>query len=207
MQVICKECNRKIDTENINVANDTAYCASCGNLTSLSLLNATSLSEGFDPRQPASGIKYDDQGYEWLVEASHKSFISLFIVPFTAVWAGGSLAGIYGSQIVKGEFDLELSLFGIPFLIGSIVLISVSLMSLFGRTLVSNSNGKALVFIGVGIIGWYRRFDWSEIDRVVEAMPGRGRRITLEGNEKISFGWGLSRTKIKFIANLLRTKL
>lgn len=133
--------------------------------------------------------------------------MALFLVPFTFVWAGGSLSGIYGTQLLTGEFNAEQSLFGIPFLIGSIVLISITLMSLFGRTHVSNENGKALVFIGIGPIGWYRRFDWKNIDRVVESESRQYKHISLEGSKRLNLGWGLSSEKRYFMSNFLKTKL
>ncbi|OZG70356.1 hypothetical protein BTA51_26300 [Hahella sp. CCB-MM4] len=133
--------------------------------------------------------------------------MALFFVPFTLVWAGGSLSGIYGSQLVSGKFDPVLSIFGLPFLFGSIVLITLCLMSLFGRTLVSVENGKALVFIGIGSIGWYRRFDWRTIDRVTENSSGQYKYISLEGSKRLNLGWGLSSKKQYYIANYLRAKL
>ena len=36
------------------------------------------------------------------------------------IWSGGSLGGIYGTQIANQEFSLLQSLFGIPFIIGTI---------------------------------------------------------------------------------------
>ena len=59
--------------------------------------------------------------------------LALFFIPFTCIWSGGSLSGIYGPQFMQHSFDLQRSLFGIPFLIGSVVLLSVS-RSASGRT-------------------------------------------------------------------------
>ena len=134
------------------------------------------------------------------MEASYRSYMAIFLVPFTAVWAGGSLSGIYGSQIIKGEFNLGTSLFGLPFLIGSIVLITVCLLSVFGRTVISSDNGEALVFIGIGSIGWYRRFLWREIDKVVEINTMQNSYLALEGSRRITFGWGLSSKKRFWLA-------
>jgi hypothetical protein len=207
MEVICKSCKSKIKPENINVSKDVAYCSSCENITVLSELVSSTSSSNFNPNKSESGVKIIDQSYSWSIEARHLSPISIFLVPFTAVWAGGSLSGIYGTQIAKGEFNLQQSLFGIPFLIGSIALVTFALMSIFGRTVVSNENGKALIFIGIGNIGWYRRFEWNSIDRVSESMNTRHQSISLEGSSRLSFGWGLSNNKLYFIANYLRSKI
>lgn len=207
MEVNCSSCKRKIDSENINVSKDTAYCQSCESLTSLSSLLESTPSNNFDTTQPVKGVQVSDNGYKWSIEASNRSLMALFLVPFTLVWAGGSLSGIYGTQLANGEFDPGQSLFGLPFLIGSIVLISITLMSLFGRTYVSNENGKALVFIGIGSIGWYRRFDWKKIDRVTESESRQHKHISLEGNKRLSLGWGLSSEKLYYMSNFLKTKL
>lgn len=207
MEVTCNTCNQRIGSENINAAKDTAFCRSCESLTSLSLLLESKPSNSFDVHSPVSGTSVDDRGYRWAVSGLHRSWTTLFLIPFTLVWAGGSLSGIYGEQLVAGEFDIERSLFGVPFLIGSVVLITVCLMSLFGRTLVSVENGKALIFIGIGPVGWYRRFDWRSIDRVVEETSGPYRHISLEGEKRLNLGWGLSEERQYYIANFLRTKL
>lgn len=207
MEVNCSSCRRKIDSENINVSKDTAYCQSCESLTSLSSLLESTPSSNFDTTQSVKGVQVTDNGYKWSIEASNRSLIALFLVPFTFVWAGGSLSGIYGTQLANGEFDPGKSLFGLPFLIGSIVLISITLMSLFGRTYVSNENGKALVFIGIGSIGWYRRFDWKNIDRVTESDSRQHKHLSLEGNKRLNLGWGLSSEKLYYMSNFLKTKL
>ncbi len=207
MEVSCLKCTRKIESSNINVAMDTAYCQSCETLSSLSSLLETTPNHKFDSTQTVKGIHVTESGYKWSIEASNRSWSALFLVPFTAVWAGGSLSGIYGTQLANGQFDLEASLFGLPFLIGSIVLISVTLMSLFGRTHVSSDNGNALVFIGIGPIGWYRRFDWQNINRVTENESKQRKYISLEGSRRVNLAWGLSSEKIYYMSSFLKTKL
>lgn len=207
MEVNCSNCRIKIDSNNINVSKDTAYCDSCESLTSLSSLLESTPSSTFDTTQPVKGVQVLDNGYKWSIEASNRSLMAIFLVPFTLVWASGSLSNIYGTQLLNSEFDPVQSLFGLPFLIGSIVLTSITLMSLFGRTYVSNDNGKALVFIGIGSIGWYRRFDWINIDRVTESESSQNKHISLEGSKRLNLGWGLSSEKLYYMSNFLKMKL
>jgi hypothetical protein len=207
MEVNCNQCKRKIVAENINISKDIAYCLSCESLTSISSLLETTASKKFNSTQSVSGVKVDDNGYNWSIDASNRGLIALFLVPFTLVWAGGSLSGIYGTQIVNAEFDLQQSLFGLPFLIGSVVLITFTLMSVFGRTHVSCENGKALVFIGIGFVGWYRRFDWQNIERITENHSRQNKYLSLEGSKRLNLGWGLSSEKLYFMSNYLKTKL
>ncbi|OEE73757.1 hypothetical protein [Vibrio genomosp. F6] len=207
MEVNCSKCGRKIESENINVSLDTAYCQNCENLTSLaSILEAASDSK-FDSTQKVNGVHISGNDYDWSIELSNRSWAALFLVPFTVVWVSIALSGIYGTQLMNGEFDFKQSLFGLPFLIGSIVLISITLLSVLGRTYVSNENGKGLIFIGVGSIGWYRRFEWQNIARVREVGLGQRRHISLEGKQRINLGWGLSTEKLYFMSSFLKTKL
>ena len=66
-----------------------------------------------------------DTGFngETIIVYHRLSPLLFFFLPFTAIWSGGSMIGIYGTQFWKCEFDLGQSLFGIPFLLGTIVLL------------------------------------------------------------------------------------
>lgn len=94
--------------------------------------------------------------------------IVIFLIPFTMFWSGMSMTGIYGSQIARHAFDLKLSLFGLPFLIGSIVLVSICLFGLFGKRVLTLSAGQGRYFTGIGPIGWTRRFTYNRATMVAE---------------------------------------
>jgi hypothetical protein len=107
---------------------------------------------------------------------STRSCIAFFLVPFTLFWAGGSLGGIYGTQIAQGKFNWMMSLFGIPFLIGSVALIGLTIMTVAGRTVVELAGGK--FSIRTGALGVYRTKSaaWHDVRscRLTEATR-RGR--------------------------------
>ena len=63
--------------------------------------------------------------------------MAFFLVPFMCVWSGGSLGGIYGSQFFQSKFDLSMSLFGIPFVLGTLLFGSFALMTVCGKVVVS----------------------------------------------------------------------
>jgi len=116
--------------------------------------------------RPPHGVRVKRTGRSVRVIVSTRSCVALFLLPFTAVWAGGSMMGIYGQQIIDGEFNLMLSLFGIPFLIGSIVLVSITAMSMFGRLEVMVADDRLTTFYGVGplrLLGWRRVFPIGKI--------------------------------------------
>ena len=147
MEVICATCKSVINSENINVAKDTAYCTQCDNLHNLSSLASTSPNSEpnstdrfssndskpkvkFDPYKKVDGLKVDDKSYMWSIDVSHRSKKAFFLIPFTCIWAGGSLYSIYGQQYLSGQYDLVASLFGLPFLLGSFFLIGLCFMTL-----------------------------------------------------------------------------
>ena len=138
---------------------------------------------------------------------------ALFLIPFTCVWAGGSLAGIYGSQIVKHAFDLKLSLFGIPFVIGSIFLVSACLFALFGKHVLTLSCGNGTYFRGVGPFGRTTRFGYNRetkvlCDETAYRVNGRSLPCLKLTNTNAAFSakicTGLDDDALKYVAALLR---
>jgi hypothetical protein len=103
---------------------------------------------------PPKGVDLVETMDGFRLTLSTRSCIAIFLVPFTLVWAGGSLGGIYGTQIAKGEFNWMMSLFGVPFLLGSVALIGLTVMSVCGRTIVELAGGK--FSIRTGALGVYR---------------------------------------------------
>jgi len=140
--------------------------------------------------------------------------MALFIVPFTCVWSGGSMTGIYGTQIMKGHFNLGMSLFGLPFLIGSIFLVSWCVMSVAGKVTVSVHGDRLAIFTGVGPFGVTRTATLSDFKSVREDF-GYGsmnsnrasRVIRLEGNRAMAFGSMLSNERRYFLVGALKTAL
>ena len=125
---------------------------------------------------PPKGVDLVETMDGFRLTLSTRSCIAIFLVPFTLVWAGGSLGGIYGMQIAKGEFNWMMSLFGLPFLVGSFFLITLTVMSVCGRTIVELAGGK--FSIRTGALGVYRAQSapWSDVRscRLTEATQ-RGR--------------------------------
>jgi hypothetical protein len=125
----------------------------------------------------------------FMIKANLRSLAAFFIVPFTIAWAGFSMAGLYGSQIAKGKFEWFPSLFGLPFLVGSIFLVSLCLLTVAGTTIVRVDRQGGLVSTGVGFLRRRRRFDPAEV-KDVEHITGYNRNgskthIVLTGERRI----------------------
>jgi hypothetical protein len=136
------------------------------------------------------------------------------------IWSGMSLGGIYGSQIIEGKFNPAMSLFGIPFLIGSVIFWSLALMAIWGKVEITISQHGGTVFTGLGKIGLKKHFTWKEISKITEKStlinyPGkRGNSTQLTGSKSISFGSGLNESRkfymirsLQFIANKMKKSI
>lgn len=209
MKLNCPTCARPFLPENLNVQTDLGLCAGCGNMARLSTL-ADADFEAETLSSPPRGAWYRESMNDVVVGASTRSPIAFFLVPFMCVWSGGSLGGIYGTQIVSGKFNLFLSLFGIPFLLGSILFWSLALMAVCGKVEVRLRDRRGVIFVGVGSLGWKRPVDLAEVQTITEEhsmmnYPGRqGQGIVLEGNTRVRFGTNLNEARRHFMLNALR---
>lgn len=97
-----------------------------------------------------------------------RSKMAFFLVPLMLVWSGGSLSAIYGRQLVKGHFSLMPSRFGLPFLIGTIFLGAMTLMTACGGIVIEQRGEFLECFTGVGPIGFRKRARWAGIRPVRE---------------------------------------
>jgi hypothetical protein len=214
MKVECPSCHGFIPAVQMNVAADTAVCDICQEAFSLSAIVAAGADTGdFDIDRPPAGAYFEQTMDGWRLRSTTRSKMAWFLVPFMCVWSGFSLGGIYGSQIIKGEFDLSSSLFGIPFLLGTIIFGSLAVMTVCGQVVVENNRGQGTIFTGAGPIGWTRRFDWSDVEQVKEDFGNygdsnrAGRVISLMGQNRTNFGSLLTDERRYYVLQALRKLL
>lgn len=211
----CNFCSATIATEDINVASDIALCRSCGKSMQFSSLAGIPGADQIDFTRPPKGVSVIDSPFHGRVLSYHKkSLVVLFLIPFTLLWSGFSMVGIYGSQIASGEFDPKLSLFGLPFLIGTVVLVSIIAFLLFGRTKVWFERGECRVYNGVGRIGWTRKHLCSPATTVALRMSNvrvnnvqkTGIELKTDGNT-LMFGTMWSDDAKAFVATAMKRAL
>jgi hypothetical protein len=151
----------------VNVSSDLALCRACGKTMSFSDIAPIPGAVDMDMSRPPKGVRIEESPIRGRSIIYRKiSPVVIFLIPFTAAWSGFSMAGIYGSQIMEGKFDPARSLFGLPFLLGTIVLVSVIAFMLFGRWRFSLNRGLLEVATEVGPIGWTRRLACDKTARV-----------------------------------------
>jgi hypothetical protein len=211
MKAACPECAAPIPAAQMNVATDVAACLKCGEVFALSsILASQDVSPDFDINDPPKGAWFIDDFCGWRIGASTRSPVAFFLVPFMCVWSGFSLGGIYGTQIAKGEFNLGISLFGIPFVLGTLLFGGIAVMTVWGRIEVIVADNSGRLFTGFGPFGWTRRFDWSKVTRIEEDSLGynysgsSGQVISLVGKTRLKFGSMMSDSRRYFLLQGLR---
>jgi hypothetical protein len=211
MLVHCPQCGATIPTADVNVTTDVAACRRCDAVFKLSELATAAPAVPLD--NPPPGAWYEALPTGFRAGATTRSPIAFFLVPFMLVWSGGSLGGIYGKQIANGQFNPFESLFGIPFLLGSILFWTFALMAIAGKCELRVDGDDAELFVGIGALGWRRRFKWSAIRAVTEAAtttryPGnQGTALALEGATRIKFASNVAEARRYFLLNALRHHL
>jgi len=220
MEFHCPECGLPIETADLAPAQGLAVCRFCEKPFPLAACQAA---VPFAQRNivpeltPPKGVDVVETMDGFRLTLSSRSCIAFFLVPFTLFWAGGSLGGIYGTQIAKGKFELLQSLFGLPFLVGSVFLIAVTAMAVAGRSVVELAGGR--LNLRTGALGIYRTksADWRDVRgcRLTE-VTRRGRssystsyqlEVAVEGAEPLRFGVGAERETMLWVTRFLAGRI
>ena len=220
MEFHCPECGLPIETADLAPAQGLAVCRFCERPFPLAACQAA---VPFAQRNivpeltPPKGVDVVETMDGFRLTLSSRSCIAFFLVPFTLFWAGGSLGGIYGTQIAKGKFELLQSLFGLPFLVGSVFLIAVTAMAVAGRSVVELAGGR--LNLRTGALGIYRTksADWRDVRgcRLTE-VTRRGRssystsyqlEVAVEVAEPLRFGVGAERETMLWVTRFLAGRI
>lgn len=207
----CPKCDAVIANENINIQKDIAKCELCNHVFMISEMVAPKTK--FDPNLPPQGTWYTNDFENTIVGSTTRSKAAFFLVPFMVVWSGFSLGGIYGTQIISGKFNPIFALFGIPFIIGTVVLGAYVIMTIAGKIEITFNSEGGKIFTGVGKIGFTKSFLWKDINTIEESLSNMRSgssnyyQINLIGQKRISFGSGLSDERRYYIMSVLRNHL
>lgn len=211
----CKYCRAAIGIADVNVATDIALCRSCGKTMSFSEIASLASIPPADLRNPPKGVRIEDELAGGRTVIYRKiSPVVWFLIPFTAVWSGISMFGIYGKQLQRGVFNLHDSLFGLPFLIGTVALVSVIFFNLFGSWRIRFALDVCEVSLGVGPFRWSRRQPYDRTSRVSLQMSNvRVNNVPQEvicletGDRSLKFGSLLRKDAKTYIAAVARQTL
>src|SRR5581483_3482061 len=131
----CSRCGSPLPAADINVAADVALCRQCGAAGRFSELVQNKF-HSLHLAYPPSGTSFQVVRGGFSAHATTRSAQAWFLVPFLMVWSGVSLNGIYGTQFRNGRFDPGASLFGLPFVAGTLLFGAQALMYVCGRIVV-----------------------------------------------------------------------
>ena len=187
----CSKCRNAIPSEDVNVANDVAFCRACNLSFKLSALTlGAELDAGVDLHNPPPGAWYRNDGSGTTVGATHRSLGAAFgLLAFSLFWNG--IVSLFVSFAVAGTLKnlgiplphwfptpemnggpmsvgmtVFLWLFLTPFIVIGLVMIGAFFSCLAGRTEVRIHNSDGVVFTGIGALGWRRRFDARAVKEV-----------------------------------------
>lgn len=205
----CPKCYTVVPNTHINVATDVAQCTHCQTIFKISDHLSFQMDEKFDKSNPPKGAWIQSNVETLVLGATTRSWYALYLVPFMAVWSGFSLSGLYGTQIFSGHFNLLTSLFGIPFLLGTIYMGSLALMMVFGKVEITLDNVGGKIFTGIGIIGRTQSFEWADISSISEEITtgnrgGQSAAIQIDGKKRLSFGSLLSDERRYYVLKSLQ---
>ena len=152
---LCPNCGKQLPLDDVNMAQDMALCRACGYAGAFLSASAVPPMTDEEMARPPKRVKLE-RGFDdaLTITCRPKRTSLLFLVPFTAFWSGISMTGIYIVPLATGNFEWKLGLFGLPFLIGTIVLVTIILNVLLGKMTVTLTKGK--VAVGTHLLGWRR---------------------------------------------------
>lgn len=188
----CPRCGRSISSEDVNVAQDIAFCRNCDMAHSLSaLISGTVLDENVDESRPPAGSWARREGDTLVLGATHRSVGQAFAMLFFALFWNGivsvfvmlalsstlhhlgvSLPAWFPAHffktgnVVPVGVTLFLWLFLAPFMAVGCLLLFMFLSSLGGRTELRLQGGQGTLFTGIGPVGFRKQFAFSEIRSV-----------------------------------------
>jgi hypothetical protein len=241
---VCPKCGKNIPRENINVARDTAYCRECNLICALSDLTEhedKSIKEGiFSLNEPIKGAWFRRDMFGVSMGASCRSLSTVAGVLFFALFWNGLVSIFVVDNIAQTlrcagipipewfpnmpsskeglGMVLFLWLFLTPFIVVGMGMLGAAGTALFGKYEITLSADRDIgkIFVGVGRIGWTRKFVPSQINVVHivdEGRPGaRGWRqekifLWTKTGETIKFGTILTAKRRAFLLYALERSL
>ncbi len=220
MDLHCPDCGLPIPASEVAPAAGLAVCRLCDRAYPLAVCQSAAPIEDRDDLAtgpPPRGVTVAERVDGFRVSMSMRSCMAFFLVPFTLVWSGGSLGGIYGTQIHRGEFNLMMSLFGLPFLAGSVLLAGFTLMTVAGVQVLELRGGRLSARFGVFGLLWGRSVDWRDVEsaHLVEKSVKTRRsygvkhevEIAVRGGKPLSFGSGMEPDRLRWLVRFLAVRI
>jgi hypothetical protein len=187
----CPRCKSVIPSEDVNVANDIAFCRKCNLSHRLSdLSSGVTVDENVDASRPPDGTWFQRNGAGTTIGSTHRSvgqafgllLVTLFWNGIVSVFVLMTLAStlkhlglsipywfpapnMNGKAIPLG-MTLFLWLFLTPFIAIGFAMLMAFFSCLAGRTELQIQGGQCVLFTGIGSLGRRKRFSISAVKDV-----------------------------------------
>lgn len=217
----CPVCGAHIGHDDINPDSDRAVCRHCGTVSSFrqieaaaeALLPPSPAAPIYDLANPPKGTWFRQLPDGFNLGASTRSWGALMfvlVIPFLSVVMARLVAELTGALPSRRN---DSPFLGIVYL-SLLLLISVVsfVMGVAGKVDLNVTQGKLIIFTGVGPIGWHRSYPWSDFRTVREADKQYSSKlptatVQLGGKYGVTFGAFLEGARRQFIINALRQML
>ncbi|UDQ96643.1 hypothetical protein AAEX28_06170 [Lentisphaerota bacterium WC36G] len=169
MKLKCPKCEQEINIADINMQTDSVLCRSCEEIFNINecteIIDKEHIKNIYNNPPNGCMIREDFDGKTLIIKK--KSLLGILILTiFTLIWSGLSIGSIYVMPILNGKFNVEQGLFGIPFVLGTIILVNVIMCMLFGAKKIKIANGELYYFNGLAKVGIKKRLQVSQIKEV-----------------------------------------
>ncbi len=188
----CTKCRRTIPSDDINVAQDVAYCRDCNHSYCLSDLTFDNEPDpNLDLQHPPKGAWLINDGSSTVIGATNRNLLnSVGLLFFGLFWNGIVSVFVFFAAAstlrhlhiplpdwvpapkMEGGGDMGIGmtiglwLFLTPFILIGLTVAGGFFSSLFGRTEVRINSSLGTIFTGIGPLGWKRRFDTTQVKAV-----------------------------------------
>jgi len=187
----CPQCKGVIPSDDINVANDIAFCRTCNLSHRLSdLTSGATVDTDVDASRPPAGTWFQRDGRGTVIGATHRSIGQAFgLLLFVLFWNGivsvfvalalASTLKLLGipapgwfppAKMNGGPMGIGMTLFLwlflTPFIAIGLSMLMAFLSCLAGKTELQIQGNQCVLFSGIGALGRRKRFSTSEVKDV-----------------------------------------
>ncbi|WCJ59415.1 hypothetical protein NXS98_17115 [Fontisphaera persica] len=188
---VCQKCRKTIPAEDVNVAQDVAFCRWCNVAYVLSeLTHEAEASPAVDVSRPPEGASVRNDGVWRVIRATHRSWgsaagllffclfwngiVSVFVLlalASTLMHLGVTLPEWFPAMDMKKNsmplgMTIFLWIFLTPFILVGLGMFFAFLSSLMGHTEVRLRSSEGVIYSGIGPFKWPRRFVPAEVKKV-----------------------------------------
>ena len=232
----CPSCGELIEPQQMNLAEGTALCTSCGRLSRLSDIVRTTRPVAEILNQPPSGCWVRRYGDTIVAHASLRSVgraigrlaMAIFWNSIVSLFVLFALAALYASLIgplppwwpgpdmdepIPLGWALVFCVFLIPFVLAGAELVIEVLLYAAGKVEVVIHGEDAHIRTGIASLVWRRRFDPTQVTRVFEEVKNAatnrraGVPLVIEADREVKFGSKLTLPRQEWMRAVLQALL